>query len=1746
MIRSLSIFALFCCILGNFSRVNAQAGDSTITYSVIKLEPCRYRLFVNNTSPNCFNAATLLLQAGYYTGFTANGAEGWVVEQLSPTELLLTHSNGLYPVGSTRTVDFTFFEPGGAGPIFSVLYPNLCLMEGYFVDFPLEACPGACVSGTVYRECQPLPYANQIPLQDWTVQIVDAQNSVVGSAVSAADGSYSICDLAPGQYTAKAAALPGWIAKLPPSGQWMVNVAAAGNYTRDFGYCPPCSCDSLDVLIAQEPGLSDTNTYYVLLNYDPYCFLEYTLTIENGDLVDFALLDSIFVLEKTGPNTLLLRAPKPPPYSKSVIKLEPCRYRLASPGSQSTSVSVTYDIGAGPVTCIRKFEYPPQAPGPCCPSGTAPGPELVKNGDFEAGNTNFTSGHAYVTPPGSMAPGQYTVAQSNQISTINNRWDCTDHTNGSSTGKMLVVDGSRNPPGIVNAWKQNVPVTGGKTYAFSAWMNNLVVPSNHYNDPLVELYINGKPVTGIALSEAPDKWWQICAQWKAPATGTAVLEVRIGRFKNPGNDFAVDDISFRACEPAPCQADFAVNFIDQCGHVQLVSQPSGGVPPYTTLWSNSSNANTLDLQLPCGNYSYCLTITDAANCTSTICKSFTVSDITPPKAVCVPSIGIDLDANCEAKIAPGFFDGGSTDNCQIKTVEVSPDVVTGCGVHTVTLTVTDWCGNTSTCTAGVQTLEVTPPIINCPQNLTVHGVTDPLGICRTEVTGIAPVSVSDNCDLLGVGYTINAGSLVALPDASGTIFSQGTTTVAYSAADQCLNTASCSFTVTVVCPDCVCPTPDAPGIELAPNGDFDNSGGFTSGYSNNCSGQMEGQYCVTNDASKVNPGFDACRDPTGAGNIFVVNGALTPNTDVLCYSFNSLTPNTDYIFSFYHASVSGASPAQLAVYFDGTQAGSVAQLALATCAWRKYCVVWNSGNNTSVTVCIRNLNTQAQGNDFAIDKVSFKECSKCAPLPPGLGLVLWMPMDEIGGEPGISSIVGGLFAISSPGVIGAGGPNPVPGKVDVTGTSLGALQFISPGFSTAAVSNDPKLNFGAGPFTIDAWINTSVGTQTEPIVIKMDNQGGYAFSITGTPSAAAPTLVINTTAPGGVEVLKGPPIAVGQWNFVAVVVDPPDVRFYVGGDPGGASTFTSSTQTLVGIPNASSNSPMRIGYNPQNPHWNITIDELEIFNTALTAQQLNQIWDADAKGKCRSLCQCGGFSKLFVRNTKGSLNQSVSCSGATVNLPCEPGLGYHLTGVFHCDGGECAPEHTIHWNLTGPGGTQSGTFTDNDPFFGIHLLPNWFGKSGTYTLKMSGDCGAQTCSCEVKFQVDCPNLCPCDNNSVQTFYKNVSKGFAAAVSLNSCTACFSPLALSDCETVDWYLYNLGGPYLGTTYGKQTLCHTFASPGNYTVVMYATRNQPDGSICVDDSYTRTVSLSCSGIPDCPDSVLPNPKFSQNSGAGNLDSIPGWKGMHWGDPHENLSPRVVETGNSQDGWVVAITGDYLGGSVLGTASPLCVSKSDSGVLVVTMRTPGEPIPGAAVNVGRRPPGGNNTIMLYTGSVTPAPDCPDANCYPLAVLEGLLPFDEDAWYELQIPYKLSDWAALDSCGDQAGGIPARMAFYVSNLLSEEQQSAGPVNDAILIDHVCFRGMTVSASEAVKALPLRIFPNPNTGTFTVELLNAADEGTQLRVIDLAGRLLSAQSVQTGSARQTVEAGAVPAGLYFLQVVSEGKILAIEKFIKQ
>ncbi|MFN8304315.1 MAG: YCF48-related protein [Saprospiraceae bacterium] len=79
-----------------------------------------------------------------------------------------------------------------------------------------------------------------------------------------------------------------------------------------------------------------------------------------------------------------------------------------------------------------------------------------------------------------------------------------------------------------------------------------------------------------------------------------------------------------------------------------------------------------------------------------------------------------------------------------------------------------------------------------------------------------------------------------------------------------------------------------------------------------------------------------------------------------------------------------------------------------------------------------------------------------------------------------------------------------------------------------------------------------------------------------------------------------------------------------------------------------------------------------------------------------------------------------------------------------------------------------------------------------------------------------------------------------------------------------------------------------------------------------------------------------------------------------------------------------------------------------------------------------------------------------------------------------------------------------------------------------------------------LRLYPNPNPGVFTVELNASPAQGTLFRATDLMGQLVLENPADPDRTLQTVQAGDLPPGLYFLQVVVEGRVQATAKFVKQ
>lgn len=223
-------------------------------------------------------------------------------------------------------------------------------------------------------------------------------------------------------------------------------------------------------------------------------------------------------------------------------------------------------------------------------------------------------------------------------------------------------------------------------------------------------------------------------------------------------------------------ADIDNNSTDNCG-VQNRS-----------LNSTSFNCNNL------GVNTVVLTVTDVNGLSSTCTATVTVNDpntycCAPPQAVCKTNPVITLDNTGQAVIALADINNGSSFECGLQSIGVQPNTLNCSHVSaplTVTLTVTDQKGATSTCSASVTARDAAPPQISCPPDQTVNANAN----CTGAVGSWQPASVSDLCTAPG------AISLSQNPLANASISGHGTMqTVVLTATDASLNTATCSFTV---------------------------------------------------------------------------------------------------------------------------------------------------------------------------------------------------------------------------------------------------------------------------------------------------------------------------------------------------------------------------------------------------------------------------------------------------------------------------------------------------------------------------------------------------------------------------------------------------------------------------------------------------------------------------------------------------------------------------------------------------------------------------------------------------------------------------------------------------------------------------------------------------------------------------------------------------------------------------------------
>jgi len=161
-----------------------------------------------------------------------------------------------------------------------------------------------------------------------------------------------------------------------------------------------------------------------------------------------------------------------------------------------------------------------------------------------------------------------------------------------------------------------------------------------------------------------------------------------------------------------------------------------------------------------------------------------------------PCMVLDCPTNFEVECGTSWSFGTPAvlSNCCTNVTSVSTIVTNGVCPQFITKSwlYTDACGDSSICSQTVTVVSTNPPVITCPSNIVVSSCTN-VGVSYSA-------TATDSC--------CSNTTLVYTPP-SGTVFAPGTTnTVQVTATDCCSNSASCSFTVTVVSTNC-CVAPPA-------------------------------------------------------------------------------------------------------------------------------------------------------------------------------------------------------------------------------------------------------------------------------------------------------------------------------------------------------------------------------------------------------------------------------------------------------------------------------------------------------------------------------------------------------------------------------------------------------------------------------------------------------------------------------------------------------------------------------------------------------------------------------------------------------------------------------------------------------------------------------------------------------------------------------------------------------------------------
>jgi len=451
-------------------------------------------------------------------------------------------------------------------------------------------------------------------------------------------------------------------------------------------------------------------------------------------------------------------------------------YTLVDPSANTSTCgfNVTVTDNEGPaITCPADVNQAVDA-GQCSANVTVSAPTVTENcsGAVVLNDFNNTSD----------ANGTYPVGATTVV------WSVTDQAGASASCSMLVTVNDDELPAIT------CPADLTRTVGPAACDVSVLVPAPAATDNCsIASVMNDFNNT----TDASDTY---------PIGTTAVTLTASDASGNTADcvfNITVEDNISPSISACPANISSGTD-AGQCGAAVTWSPPTASDNCATSL-SFTSTHNSGD-NFPVGTTTVVYTAEDQATNQVTCAFDVVVTDSEGPTIPSCPSdVNLTLATACDATVAISPLSSSVSDNCGVQSVVNDFNGTTDAsgtypeGSTVVTWTVMDISGNTSTCSHTVNLLDIDPPSVTCPVDITENA---PVGQCDANILMLVP-GAGDNCSanvMLSNDYNNTANA--------SDIYPVGTTTVTWTATDNSGNTGTCSFNVVVEGPMSVDAGPD--------------------------------------------------------------------------------------------------------------------------------------------------------------------------------------------------------------------------------------------------------------------------------------------------------------------------------------------------------------------------------------------------------------------------------------------------------------------------------------------------------------------------------------------------------------------------------------------------------------------------------------------------------------------------------------------------------------------------------------------------------------------------------------------------------------------------------------------------------------------------------------------------------------------------------------------------------------------------